>query len=193
MLTYTSIRPITNVHLWQILSSCSDRNYQQKTFGLITDGANENGQDVHLSDNKHRDEKKLKDHTNAINNVCDAFTNNISSGKEDVYNDEIEVGNNNSVNLRGDPTDSHDDCHADNHRIPENHANYMPRKTFFIGEVSVIVDLLSSLVDLLTALLFSRAMKYIKQKFYFYILLSSVHLFFSYKELQHLLMYESKI
>eukprot|EP00366_Plasmodium_knowlesi_P003953 XP_002261450.1 hypothetical protein, conserved in Plasmodium species [Plasmodium knowlesi strain H] len=61
------------------------------------------------------------------------------------------------------------------------------KKTYFIGEVSVLTDLLNSLVDLLTVVLLTRATKYIKNKIYFYFLLSSLHLFFSYKELQCLL------
>ncbi|KJP88133.1 hypothetical protein AK88_02250 [Plasmodium fragile] len=61
------------------------------------------------------------------------------------------------------------------------------KKTYFIGEVSVLNDLLASLVDLFTIVLLARTTKYIKEKIYFYFLLSSLHLFFSYKELQCLL------
>ncbi|EUD68539.1 hypothetical protein C922_00938 [Plasmodium inui San Antonio 1] len=61
------------------------------------------------------------------------------------------------------------------------------KKTYFIGEVSVLMDLLASLVDLLTVVLLARTTKYIKKKISFYFLLSSLHLFFCYKELQCLL------
>ncbi|ANQ09212.1 Uncharacterized protein PCOAH_00034550 [Plasmodium coatneyi] len=70
---------------------------------------------------------------------------------------------------------------------PYNNPVNSVKKTYFIGEVSVLTDLLSSLVDLLTVVLLSRTTDYIKKKIYFYFLLSSLHLFFSYKELQCLL------
>ncbi|GAW81803.1 hypothetical protein, conserved [Plasmodium gonderi] len=60
-------------------------------------------------------------------------------------------------------------------------------KIYHIGEVSVITDLLASVVDLVTVVILARATKWIKQKLYFYVMLSSLHLFFSYKELQCLL------
>ncbi|CRG93803.1 conserved Plasmodium membrane protein, unknown function [Plasmodium gallinaceum] len=65
--------------------------------------------------------------------------------------------------------------------------NLKVKRKFYIGEISVITDLLFSLVDLSTILLLSHAAKFIKQKIFFYIFLSSLHLFFSYKELEYLL------
>ncbi|SBS85283.1 conserved Plasmodium membrane protein, unknown function [Plasmodium ovale curtisi] len=69
----------------------------------------------------------------------------------------------------------------------KNNLSYTQTKTFCIGEVSVVTDMLSSLVDLLTVVLFTRATQYIKQKLCFYVLLSFLHMFFSYMELHHLL------
>lgn len=74
-----------------------------------------------------------------------------------------------------------------NNKIKDNLYTLENKQIFTIGDVSVITELFSSIVDLLTVIFLSKATNFIKHNLYFYIFLSSCHLFFSYKELHYLL------
>ncbi|CRH00911.1 conserved Plasmodium membrane protein, unknown function [Plasmodium relictum] len=180
ILTYTSIRSSINFHVSQMLSY-SNQKINKESMGTIklTDkngGENISGENINNE------------------NINNENINNENINNENINNENINV-NEKLMEINALKKDKYKVINKfyakkkeenNNNNILRNNLN-VKRKTFYIGEISVITDLLFSLVDLSTILFLSRATKYIKQKLFFYIFLSSLHLFFSYKELEYLL------
>ncbi|SCM22465.1 conserved Plasmodium protein, unknown function [Plasmodium chabaudi adami] len=159
IMTYTSIRSPTNLYISQMLSN-KNGNETKQTDQENTDLNNPQG-------NKNYTKKDSINSGNATEPFDEKEQNNeINSDLFDKNKTQIENGNN---------------------KIKDNLCTLENKKIFTIGDVSVITELLSSIVDLLTVIFLSKTTNYIKHNLYFYILLSSCHLFFSYKELHYLL------
>ncbi|GAB67331.1 hypothetical protein PCYB_113510 [Plasmodium cynomolgi strain B] len=177
IMTYASIRSATYLRLCEIL------NKQNESIPSVLDNSNSTSRVNSTNDHLITEEQNRE------------RTDGVKSKEENVA---IRLGEDTHVPIfgaeQGDNTPrvslSNGTPHSEGGNYCSSRANNLVntvKKTYFVGEVSVLTDLLASLVDLLTVVLLAWTTKYIKKKIYFYFLLSSLHLFFSYKELQCLL------
>ncbi|SOV21731.1 conserved Plasmodium membrane protein, unknown function [Plasmodium sp. DRC-Itaito] len=196
ILTYTSIRSNINFQICQMLALQKNNEHVYK----MTNTTNKNNNHSDNKNNSHADISTRfvddnnihcnKDETMNKNNILNESHQNMNNNKENTYLKHNLVHNTKDLdNIIGvhneDKNINQQSKIFDNHI--ENNKLSINTKNFCIGEISVIIDLLSTLVDLSTILFLFQATKYIKQNLCFYIFISSLHLFFSYKEIQYLL------
>ncbi|KEG02662.1 conserved Plasmodium protein, unknown function [Plasmodium vinckei vinckei] len=173
----------TNSYIYHILHSSSSI---MKSLSIMTYTSIRSSTNLYISQmlsNKNGSETKQPGQENAN-------LNNTQDNKNCAQNDSI-----NSSNAAEPFHEINSDLFAKNknqmenanNKIKDNLSNFESKKIYTIGDVSIITELLSSIVDLLTVIFLSKTTNYIKHNLYFYILLSSCHLFFSYKELHYLL------
>ncbi|SOV12397.1 conserved Plasmodium membrane protein, unknown function [Plasmodium gaboni] len=196
ILTYTSIRSNINFQICQMLALQKNNEHVYK----MTNTTNKNNNHSDNKSNSHADISTRfvddnnihcnKDETINKNNILNESHQNMNNNKENTYlkhnlvHNTKDLDNNIGVHTEDKNINQQSkifDNHIENNKLSIN------TKNFCIGEISVIIDLLSTLVDLSTILFLFQATKYIKQNLCFYIFISSLHLFFSYKEIQYLL------
>ncbi|ETB56718.1 hypothetical protein YYC_05108 [Plasmodium yoelii 17X] len=161
ILTYTSIRSLTNLYISQMLSNKNwneIKKTNQEIFNL----------------NNVQDSKNCSNWNSiSIDNETESFNKKEKNNETETVTDSFIKKEKQIANI--------------NNKIKDNLYNLENKQIYTIGDVSVITELCSSIIDLLTVIFLSKATHFIKHNLYFYIVLSSCHLFFSYKELQYLL------
>ncbi|SBT38046.1 conserved Plasmodium protein, unknown function [Plasmodium ovale wallikeri] len=185
IMTYTSIRATTNLRICQILSSHTQRRSFDEVkvpsgeqISCSAESSHRVGSIDRVENNERAVDNNSKSGTNLPNVAEEEFMSVFSEESSQPRNNRLAESDNGKSKITNN-SGSTDDT--------KNNLSYKQAKTFCIGEVSVVTDMLSSLVDLLTVVLLTRATQYIKQKLCFYVLLSFLHMFFSYMELHHLL------
>ncbi|CAD2095220.1 conserved Plasmodium protein, unknown function [Plasmodium vinckei brucechwatti] len=176
----------TNSYIYHILHSSSSimKSLSIMTYTSIRSPtnlyisqmlSNKNGSETKQTDQENANLNNAQDNTNCAKNVS---INNVSNDNAtepfNEINSDLFAKNKNQIENV-------------NNKIKDNLCTLESKKIYTIGDVSIITELLSSIVDLLTVIFLSKTTNYIKHNLYFYILLSSCHLFFSYKELHYLL------
>ncbi|SOV74765.1 conserved Plasmodium membrane protein, unknown function [Plasmodium sp. gorilla clade G3] len=197
ILTYTSIRSNINFQVCQMLTlQKNNENVYKMTNTTNKNNTCDSNIDSDISSSSRVEDNNIHNiHCNDDgninkNNILNECLQNGHNNKENIYLNHNAVHNMKDVdNNLG--VHSEDKNSAQEFKIYDNHIEKdklsINTKNFCIGEISVIIDLLSTLVDLSTILFLFQATKYIKQNLGFYIFISSLHLFFSYKEIQYLL------
>lgn len=160
IMTYTSIRSSTNLYISQMLS-------------------NKNWNGIKKTDQEHVNLNNIQDNKNDSNWNIISIDNETGTFNKKEKNNEILSSDSFIKNKT--------QIENINNKIKDNLYTLENKQIFTIGDVSVITELFSSIVDLLTVIFLSKATNFIKHNLYFYIFLSSCHLFFSYKELHYLL------
>lgn len=195
ILTYTSIRSNINFQVYQMLT-LQKKNYEKKykitntshknntpidRYSHSTSSTNVEHNNIHSNDNAttiHKNNILNESTQNGHNNIENIhLKNNVIHNTKDVHN---------NLDIHSEVENTDEDYKIYDNHIEKNKLSINTKK-FCIGEISVIIDLLSTLVDLSTILFLFQATKFIKQNLCFYIFISALHLFFSYKEIQYLL------
>ncbi|CAC9696302.1 conserved Plasmodium membrane protein, unknown function [Plasmodium sp. DRC-Itaito] len=192
ILTYTSIRSNINFQVCQMLTlqKNNEKEYKMNNTSDKNNTCSDSDSDNSSSSVEDNNIHCNDDGTINKNNILNECPQNVHNNKENIYLKHNVVHNTKDV-------DNNLDVHnqvkntAQEFKIFDNHIENdklsINTKNLCIGEISVIIDLLSTLVDLSTVLFLFQATKFIKQNLCFYIFISSLHLFFSYKEIQYLL------
>ncbi|CDO63411.1 conserved Plasmodium membrane protein, unknown function [Plasmodium reichenowi] len=194
ILTYTSIRSNINFQVYQMLTL--EKKNNEKEY-KITNTSHKNNTPIdkysHSSSNSSVEHNNIHcndDGTINKNNILNESPKYGHNNKENIYLKNKVIHNtkdvHNNLDVHSELKNTDEEYKISDNHIEKNKLS-INTKNFCIGEISVIIDLLSTLVDLSTILFLFQATKFIKQNLCFYIFISSLHLFFSYKEIQYLL------
>ncbi|VWU52050.1 conserved protein, unknown function, partial [Hepatocystis sp. ex Piliocolobus tephrosceles] len=204
IMTYASIKPSINLRVSESLSKgvtagkvsknhVTDKKNNNKVISDIpinetsslfkTNTGDENASSFVNKLNKIHEKKNISDNKTNTDNIKETNLSFLKGLKNLEFITNKLKKNEKKKNYKI----SNNISNTANNKENNSSKTYPQTKIVTIGEVSVTSELLSTAVDFLTVILSSHVTKLIKQKLCFYIFISSLHIFSSYKELYYLL------